>query len=184
MTDHAPPSAADDPREVAAFSDVVREHRAVLVRLARQICPNQDYELAVDDGLLLLYRNWRAITGDRVAWVTVVVKNRAIDLRRRSREQADELTEHDVPIWSAQVSAELRLEFRTALERLPRLTRQEQVALVLTLFGHTTADIAARIGVSQASVRSYRSQAQRRMRHWLDRQHPRRPHRTDAGEEV
>ncbi|MFI5606864.1 RNA polymerase sigma factor [Amycolatopsis sp. NPDC051903] len=184
MTDHAPPSAAQDPSDVAAFSDVVRGHRAVLVHLARQICPNQDYELAVDEALLALFRHWRSINGDRVAWVTVVVKHRAIDLRRRCREQADELTEHDVPLWSAQTSAEQRLELRAALARLPSLTRQEQVALLLTLSGHSTAEIAARIGVTQASVRSYRSQAHRRMRHWLNHHPPTRPHRTDAGEEA
>ncbi|MGV9294540.1 MULTISPECIES: RNA polymerase sigma factor [Amycolatopsis] len=164
MTEHAPPGAIQDPRDVAAFTELVREHHSSLLGLARTIYPTGDYELAVSDGLLRLCRHWNSITGDRVAWTKTVVRRLAIDLRRRSREEAAELHEHDPPMWAAETPIDGRLELNAVLELLPTLPPREQAALLWSAFGYQNSEIADRMTISEASVRSYLAHARKRIR--------------------
>ncbi|WP_410659592.1 RNA polymerase sigma factor [Amycolatopsis sp. lyj-112] len=170
------------PSDVVAYAAIVREHRVRLVAVVRSIIPDGDYEAVASDALVTLFRHWPAVTGDRVAWVTAVAKNSALTLRRRRREHAATSGETDIPLWSTTpVSAEQRLMLQEALRLLPRLSKQEQIALVLSLAGQNAAMIAAQLGVKTETVRKYRARAQRKMREWLGQPHPAPPVHRSTG---
>ncbi|WP_158634095.1 RNA polymerase sigma factor [Amycolatopsis sp. WAC 04169] len=176
MSNDGPLPRPHSPDDVIAYTAIVREHRARLVALVRSIIPDGDYESAASEALLTLFRHWPTITADRVAWVTTVAKHNALTQRRRQREHAATADDDDIPLWStAPASADQRLDLQNALELLPRLPKQEQIALVLSAAGQDTAAIAAQLGVKADTVRKYRARAQRRMRTWGGYPHPTPP---------
>ncbi|MFI9453539.1 RNA polymerase sigma factor [Amycolatopsis sp. NPDC052450] len=177
MSSDGPLPRPHSPDDVIAYTAIVREHRARLVALARSIIPDGDYESAASDALLSLFRYWPALTADRVAWVTTAAKNKALTQRRqRRREPAATVDDDDIPLWSTvPASADQRLDLASALEMLPRLPKQEQIALVLSAAGQDTTAIATQLGVKADTVRKYRARAQRRMRDWGGYPHPTPP---------
>jgi DNA-directed RNA polymerase specialized sigma24 family protein len=71
--------------DILAFTELVRVHRDRLLTVTKSIIPQLDYADVVDEALLTLFRHWHSVTGDRVAWTTVVAKNGAVNALRKAR---------------------------------------------------------------------------------------------------
>jgi RNA polymerase sigma factor (sigma-70 family) len=171
-----PEHCAQTPQELAAFQAFYREHRDELIRYVAAIIPGLDYTLVADEALVIVWRTWNKITGNPVAWAKVVARRAAISVLRRTRElpvQPDEDTA--VPLWSTTVSAELRFELHQALQHASELSDREFVSLMLPAMGFTPAEVAAQVGVTQASVRRYRCDAREKLKARISRGLP--PHR-------
>jgi RNA polymerase sigma factor (sigma-70 family) len=121
------------------------------------------------EAFVAAYRRWRDIGGydDPGAWVRRVVANSAVSLRRRARVEADALVRRRrVDRYDDEASIEhehLWVEVR----RLPR--RQAQVIALHYVERRTTADIAALLGLSEATVKTHLQRARATLATRLER---------------
>lgn len=111
------------------------------------------------EALTEAHLHWRRIAGlpYREAWVVRVATNRALDLLRRSPAP--------VPIPAAahfEEGAAVRLSLVRELQQLPR--RQREAVVLRFLVGLPLADVAAVLGIGQASARTHLARAMRRLR--------------------
>ncbi|QWF83494.1 RNA polymerase sigma factor [Amycolatopsis sp. CA-230715] len=160
---HPFPHCARTARDLAAFQEFYEEHRDALVLYAQGIAPYHDYAAIAAEALFVLWRNWTAIKGNRLAWTKKVAHNRACSALRRARELPVEPDERDQPLWSAVVSAEDHYEMRTALQQLTKLPREQFLALLLPWFGCSPAEVADELGVRPSTVRRYRAEARKKL---------------------
>ncbi|HJV61066.1 MAG TPA: sigma-70 family RNA polymerase sigma factor [Albitalea sp.] len=151
-------------------ADRFEPHRRRLTELARLWLGSQaDAEDAVQDAYLRLRDGLPESPGGEQAWLTTVVRHLCIDrLRRRALEQREaaattSLHEH-AP--SAEHLAALSLDTQSALRRLVRRLRAEEVAAVLlhAVFDFDHAQLARLAGLTESASRQRVHRAWRRLR--------------------
>ena len=114
-------------------------------------------------------------------WLLTIVRNRALDLRRRQRVRAAEplddrwergsdepravgSIDEQGPLRAAE-NADTRTHLRAALDRLTDVRRE--VVLLHDLEGWTHREIAAHLGLAEGTVRAHLFWARRRLRETL-----------------
>lgn len=160
---HPPPHCAKTARDLAAFQTFYDEHRDQLVRYAQGIAPYHDYAAIAADALIVLWRNWTAIEGNRLAWTKKVAHNLACSALRRTYELPIQPHERDRPLWGAVATAEDHYEMRMTLRLANELSREQFLALLLPWFGCSPAEIAEELGVRASTVRRYRADARKKL---------------------
>jgi RNA polymerase sigma-70 factor (ECF subfamily) len=107
-------------------------------------------------------------------WLLTIVRNRAIDLRRRKRvREAEPLEETETQVGGGPrrdphhhaEQADLQGHLTAAIARLPDVRRE--VLLLYDLDGWSHAEISAYLGLPVATVRVHLFRARREVREWL-----------------
>ncbi len=161
---HGPPPACgpDTDEAAAAVSALYREHALGLIRFARLLLGNRaGAEDVVHDAFCGLYRRWEHLDDPAKAlgYVRSSVLNGCRSVQRRSR-LAERLVIYQPSAISAEAAAltgEERREVVRALRRLPQ--RQREVLVLRYYLDLSDEQIAADLGISQATVRSARRRA-------------------------
>lgn len=144
------------------FEDYVAEHATGLTRLAYVLCRNADAaEDLVQTVLVTVYRRWRRVSAadNPPAYVRKMLVNAHIDASRRRRAAEVPIDErHDLADPAPnQQRVESRDELRGLLATLPE---QARTILILRYYlDLSDPDIAATLGIREASVRSAASRA-------------------------
>ncbi|MBN1458248.1 MAG: sigma-70 family RNA polymerase sigma factor [Armatimonadetes bacterium] len=154
----------------AEYEDFVFNHCASLVRTLSFITLDRGIaEDAAQEAFLQLLVHWPRVRAmdDPVGWVYRVGINRCRDYRRAAR-RANRIAERilqpapsrqEAP-WSSGV------EVMSVLASLPR--RQRMVAVLFFVAGHSTAEIAHTMGISQGAVGSHLHKARKKLRMMLE----------------
>ncbi len=156
---------AGDPE---AFGELFRRHKDRMWAVAVRVCG--DRELAADcvqDAFLAAYRRAGSFRGESAVttWLHRIVVNACLDRLRRTRATSP-LPDRDV--WDgrdAQASADVRLDVRAALDRLPE---GQRAALVLVdMHGVSVAEAATILGVAEGTVKSRCARGRTTLATWL-----------------
>jgi RNA polymerase sigma-70 factor (ECF subfamily) len=141
--------------EPDAFGELFRRHRDRMWAVAVRTTGNR--ELAADcvqDAFISAFRRASSYRGDAAVttWLHRIVVNACLD-RLRKDKPAGQLPEFELADrHDAQASAEVRLDVRQALHRLPE---GQRMALVLVdMHGLSVAEAAAVLGVAEGTVKS------------------------------
>lgn len=163
--------ALPDPDDAAvAVTALYHEHALGLMRFARLLLGSPaGAEDVVQDAFCGLYRRWDHLDdkGNALGYVRSAVVNGCRSVQRRSR-LADRLVIFQPDAISAEAAAltgEERREVVKALRRLPR--RQREVLIMRFYLDLSDEQIAADLGISQATVRSVRRRALISLEHLL-----------------
>jgi RNA polymerase sigma-70 factor (ECF subfamily) len=153
------------------FEAVMRTHERRVLGLALRLTGNlDDAQDAAQEVFLRLHRNLGSLEADAIApWLRRVTVNVCLDARRRNSRAAVAIDrDHPSQAPGPEVEAE-RGRRREALQAaLGRLGEKERAALVLRdLEGLSTAEVAAALGSSEATVRVQISKARLKLREWL-----------------
>ena len=178
--DRARTVAAAQAGDLAAFERLLRQHeRLVLATALRLLGHLEDAQDAAQEVFLRLHRNLGKVqaSGNLAAWLYRVTVNVCHDQLRR-RPPAAALDEaREIAGTHADPQQELTdTERRRALElSLSRLSPKERAAFVLRdLEGLSTAEVAAALGSSEATVRSQVCKARVKVREFIQRYFRRR----------
>jgi len=155
----------------AAFDQIVRRHEAQVLRIAYRVLGSwADAEDVAQDVFVRLHRHGTDFPQDAAIgpWLYRVAVNLCIDRSRRKRPTS-ELRE----VVSSHPSAEKELlhseRKRLLMLALATLPAKERAAVVLReIEGISTAEVAAILGSSEATVRSQVSKAIARLRTQLN----------------
>ncbi len=160
--------------DTAAFGRLVELHQQRVFRTARAILGNDpDAEDAAQETFLRAFRHLGSFDPKRdlAAWLYRLTVNACRDMtRRRPRKGTAEidtevLTARDPGPFEAAALQEQRDLTRRAIARLPY---KERTAITLRdLEGLTTAEVAAALGTTQATVRSQVSAARAKLRRYI-----------------
>ncbi|MET9113349.1 sigma-70 family RNA polymerase sigma factor [Streptomyces longwoodensis] len=154
--------------DFAAFHQM---HRPGYVREAeRWLRSRADAEDAVDDAFVQLAEEWPHIlrAENPAAYAWRVVKHRVIDHARARGRRAtlmDTAVFETVTLTGAEDAFEVieqNLRLFHAIEALPE--RQRDIVRLRYCEGYTIAEVADRLGISEAGVRSHERYARRRLR--------------------
>ncbi len=130
--------------EGEALAEIARRHRSTMLAVARPLLAGTAYDAedAVQDALIRAQRALPATTGPLVlrAWLAVVVRNRALDLRRRRDSNFDELPVTLVARNDVGEEVVRRDELRATVRALRALPDRQRTALV----GHVMEDVPHR----------------------------------------
>ncbi len=145
-------------RDVVAFSALVEQVWADLVRFARSVVGEADAEDVVQEGLLAA---WEKLPGLRVpeafpSWVVRIVSRRCFR-RARWRRRMVPLTQALETAASSNPGCVETIHVEQILSALP--LRQRAVMHLTVIEGMTDTEIGASLGISSASVRSHRRRA-------------------------
>ncbi len=145
-------------RDVAAFSAIVEQVWADLVRFARSAVGQADAEDVVQEGLLAA---WEKLPGLREPeafppWVVRIVSRRCFR-RARWRKRMVPLTQALQAADSSSPGCVETIHVEEILSALP--LRQRAVMHLTVIEGMTDTEIGASLGISAASVRSHRRRA-------------------------
>lgn len=155
-----------------AIEDVLREHGAMLARIATsyEADPARRQDLLQEISLAL----WKALPGWRGdaslrTFVARVAHNRAIDhLVRHRRTGEDELDEHHVdPAADPARDAEAQQRRAGLLAAVRQLPLGQRQVVVLALEGFAQREIGQALGVEENTVAQRLSRARRQLREWL-----------------
>ena len=160
--------------DTAAFGSLVELHQQRVFRTARSILGNDaDAEDAAQDAFLRAFRHIASFDSERnlSAWLYKLTVNACRDvIRRKHRHQPAETDTQDFvspepgPFETA-VLQEQRELTRRAIARLPY---KERAAITLRdLEGLTTAEVAAALGTTEATVRSQVSAGRAKLRQFI-----------------
>ena len=163
-----------------AFGLLVRQHKERISRVVFRITKNrEDAEDQVQETFLRAYRGLRGFRGNSkfTSWLSRIAVNQALMCLRKRRyrdisldhavESEGDPLNHDIPEWrpnpeQCYSQREAHLDLNQELRALPHGLRS---ALILKHFyGCTTEDIAKRLGISVAAVKSRVLRARRRLR--------------------
>lgn len=151
------------------FRQEVLPLRERLFRIALAVTLNrQEAEDVVQDIMLRLWERreeWETI-GSLGAWCTTATRNAAIDRTRRSRElglqpQDDERQAQTTP-HDDLVATEGHDMLRHLLQSLPEV--QRTIFTLRETEGHSYAEIATMLGLSDSQVKTYLLRARRKVR--------------------
>jgi RNA polymerase sigma-70 factor (ECF subfamily) len=130
-----------------------------------------DAQDAAQEVFLRLHRNLRRLQADAIApWLHRVTVNVCTDAmrRRNSRAAVSIDRDHRSPEPGPEADAERGRKRDLLAAALGRLGEKERAALVLRdLEGLSTAEVAAALGSSEATVRVQISKARLKLREWL-----------------
>ncbi|HVV81708.1 MAG TPA: RNA polymerase sigma factor [Kofleriaceae bacterium] len=149
----------DKARARQRFDRAVREHRPVLLDLARKLCRTHiDPDDLVQDVLETTLQNIAELPDDTnlVAWMTRVLRNRFIDRCRRLKTRGTQTPIDDVPVAAPVAEGEAwwqRLGSEDIRARLAALPAEQRAAFELFAFeGASYQDIAERLSIPKATV--------------------------------
>lgn len=158
----------------AAFESLMRQHERLVLATALRLVGNmEDAQDAAQEVFLRLHRNLERVEshGNFVGWLYRVTVNVCRDLRRKRRDVTSMEHTAEVPSCAPNPQQELTdAERRRVLElSLRRLPEKERAALVLRdLEGLSTAEVAAALGSSEATVRSQISKARIKVKNFVE----------------
>ncbi len=142
-----------------AFAALVERHWTPLVRLARSVIGDADAEDAVQDALVVAWRELPSLRDPAAfpAWVHKVLLRRCL---RQSRRWL-----RTVPLESAPPPASASREPEWQVQwLLARLAPQQCAVMHLTVIeGCSDSEIGGLLGITAASVRSHRRRARERL---------------------
>ncbi|MEZ5357062.1 MAG: sigma-70 family RNA polymerase sigma factor [Bryobacteraceae bacterium] len=158
--------------EADSFDQMLRLCERPILRLCYRLLGNlDDAEDAAQEVFLKAWNNRGRIMRDRdpSPWLYRIAVNTCRDHFRRQRpdrEIAD--TDGDGGV-DPETSAQREEQERIVMEGLRQLGDRERMALVLRhLEGMETAEVAALMGVSEATVRSQSAQARAKLKAWVE----------------
>ena len=146
--------------DASAFERIVTAHEHVVLRFAQRILLNREAAKdAAQEAFFRLYKNLQAVdeTRDLSAWLYRTTSNICFDILRRTKEHLP----IDLAIEPADVrpnpeesvtAAEQRRLILSALKQLS--AREREVIALRDLEGHSAAEVAHILGISQGTVRS------------------------------
>lgn len=140
--------------ENAAFEALVQRHRRDLHRCCRRLLDEAAAEDAVQQTFLSALQALRAGTEVRRLrpWLHRIARNVALNELARSRAGEQELTDEHVDRRDVDV-VEDRALLRAALEAVAALPGRQRSALLGATRGESHTELAARLGVNEASAR-------------------------------
>ncbi|MDE0107310.1 MAG: sigma-70 family RNA polymerase sigma factor [Bryobacterales bacterium] len=166
--------AAAQSGDTAAFGRLVELHQQRVFRTARAILGNDaDAQDAAQEAFLRAYRHFASFDPKRdlAAWLYKLTVNVCRDMVRRRpgtrtcQTETEALATGDPGPFEAAALQEQRDLTRRAIARLPY---KERVAITLRdLEGLSTAEVAAALGTTQATVRSQVSAARAKLRRYI-----------------
>lgn len=166
--------AAAQSGDTAAFGRLVELHQQRVFRTARAILGNDaDAEDAAQEAFLRAFRHLASFDPrrDLAAWLYRLTVNVCRDMTRRGPRMGtaeidtEVLAARDPGPFEATALQEQRDLTRRAIARLPY---KERAAITLRdLEGLTTAEVAAALGTTQATVRSQVSAARAKLRRYI-----------------
>jgi len=142
----------------AAVSDLYGEHWTGLTRLALLMLGDRpSAEDVVQEAFTELWRRWHTLDdiAKAPAYLRSTVLNRARNLLRRRKVARLYTPPAEPPVWSPEHDAVLgedRREVLAALATLP--TRRREVLVLRFYLNLSDREIAATLGISEATVRS------------------------------
>jgi len=159
-----------------AYGRLVEDHWSSLVRLARSVVGDAEAEDVVQDALI---HAWNKLGGLRqpesfTAWISRVVVRACLRHKRRWRRRLTFQLSEDIPFDSANPTGDPAASTRTEptdptaeidLQRsLAVLAPRQRAVLHLTVVEEMSdSEIAERMGITAASVRSHRRRARQRL---------------------
>ena len=186
MTQAQDPLEEDRPRRVVdmdqarsrqRFDRAVREHRPVLLELARKLCRTHvDPDDLVQDVLETTYQHIATLPEDTnlIAWMTRVLRNRFVDRCRRLKTRGTQTPIEDVPVAQPAVEAEAwwqQLGADDVRARLAELSAEQRAVFELFAFeGASYQDIAERLGIPKATVGTRILRARARLKELFEKQ--------------
>jgi RNA polymerase sigma factor (sigma-70 family) len=160
------------------FEKFFRDNYPGLRRYVHAHWPRSDSGSIANEALERVWRNWKNIGGDKMAWAKVTAKRLAIDACRKHRELLLEPTEMNARMTSTEPTNDAdRTRIRQAVEALPK--RLEK-AMTMHMWGYTNEDIARVLGCKVSSVSSYLSEARTLVAAQIGGRSRRRDRRTRA----
>ena len=166
--------AAAKAGDLEAFERLMRQQERLVLATAVRLLGNlEDAQDAAQEVFLRLYRNLANVqtSGNLTGWLYRVTVNVCHDQRRKRPDTALMEDASDVAAPAADPQRELtEAERRRALElSLRLLSQKERAALVLRdLEGLSTAEVAAALGSSEATIRSQISKARVKVRNFIE----------------
>jgi RNA polymerase sigma factor (sigma-70 family) len=138
-----------------AFEAIVERYRRPLHRWCRQFLPEARAEDAVQTAFLKAWSSLRDGTevGDLKPWLYRIARNAALDNARRAGYDYVELTEALRLAPAPEAALERRRVMRETLTGVAGLPDNQREALLRTAAGHSRAEIARELDVSEGAVR-------------------------------
>ena len=174
--------AAAQSGDTAAFGCLVELHQQRVFRTARSILDNDsDAEDAAREAFLRAFRHIASFDAERElsAWLYKLTVNACRDVIRRKRRNevagidSLDFVSHDPGPFERASLQEQRELTRRAIARLPN---KERAAITLRdLEGLTTAQVAAALGTTEATVRSQVSAGRAKLRRFILGNKPSKP---------
>jgi RNA polymerase sigma-70 factor, ECF subfamily len=164
----------DEVRVRQRFDRAVREHRPMLLDLARKLCrAHIDPDDLVQDVLETTLQHLAELPDDAnlAAWMTRVLRNRFVDRCRRLKTRGTQTPIEDVPVaappkdeeaWWQRLGAD---DIRARLEQLP--AEQRKAFELFAFEGASYQEIAERLGIPKATVGTRILRARARLRQLL-----------------
>ena len=182
MKSRAPDAGTEEPSDAdlvaraqggdsGAFGALVKRHLRAAHAVALAVLAEQaDADDAVQDGFLSALQHLDSCSPAEKfrAWLLTIVRNRALDMKRRGRVRAVDALEEDTvhtnepsPLEMAERS-ELNDRLESAIETLT--DTQREVLMMHDVQGWKHADIAHLLGLAESTVRVHLLHARRRLR--------------------
>ena len=139
-----------------AFEAIVVRYRRELVRACHGMLSEARAEDAVQQALM---NAWTALQAgaqvdDLRAWLHRVARNAAIDIVRRSREDASELSDTLAATGTTEILVERRAALNRALSGVAALPERQRLALVATAIdGRRQDEVAREMGMTHGALR-------------------------------
>lgn len=150
----------------AQFAEWLRDHRGIVVKVARSFATGRDVDDLVQEILLRLWQSAKTFRGDAApsTWVYRIAINRALTWRRdqaSSTGRTQSIAEiADVPALEANPISERLEQVYAAIRTLPEIDR---TLLLLSLDGFSYADMADITGMTSTNVGARLSRARTRL---------------------
>ncbi len=159
----ARPEPAPLPGAPLTLSDLYRDHRMRMVRLAVLLVDDPSTaEDVVQEAFTGLHRHWSGLRDEAAAigYLRTAVVNGSRSVLRRRRTARDYVPPHQVNARSAESLAMLSAEHQAVVDALSTLSRRQREVLVLRYYGGLSeAEIADATGISRGTVKSTASRA-------------------------
>jgi RNA polymerase sigma factor (sigma-70 family) len=138
-----------------AFEAIVERYRRPLHRWCRRFLPEARAEDAVQTAFLKAWSSLREGTevGDLKPWLYRIARNAALDNARKAGYDYVELTEALQLAPAPEAALERRRVMRETLTGVAGLPANQREALLRTAAGHSRAEIARELDVSEGAVR-------------------------------
>lgn len=153
----------------AAFRALYRRHAGVVLAVLRRMVDAADAEDALQEAWLRAARGLGRFDGRSAlrTWVIGIAINCAREARRRRGEPSRGEDVESV-VAAVRPTGDLRLDLERAVAALPEGYRM--VLVLHDVWGHTHAEVAAILGVEEATSRSQLTRARRMVRQGLEGQ--------------
>ncbi len=145
----------DTPEEQTRFEQIYQKYRGLMYHVAYGILHDrQDAEDAVHNAFLQIIRHFKkfqsAPVNELTPQIVVLVKNEAISLRRKKRDEAP-LEEGEELV----MESETITDYRALVDSFTRLPQTYRAVMEMKLLlGYSDGEIAARLGLTKTAVSS------------------------------